>query len=212
MKNKISAIALTIVLAATSMWASPTGSEENNSNARGPAYSYNSTESKVYWEGSKPGGTHVGTIEVVNGKVITDGNQIVGGTFNLDMATIQNEDIKNDGMRSRLLEHLRSEDFFHVEKYPVSTFEITGVEPSDSGPSMHVITGNLTIRGNTREISFPAEIEMSDRLIHARSGEITLNRTLWGVNYNSKSIFAGLKDSFIDDEMVITLDVHLDRN
>ena len=212
MKNKISAIALTIVLAATSMWASPTGSEENNSNARGPAYSYNSTESKVYWEGSKPGGTHVGTIEVVNGKVITDGNQIVGGTFNLDMATIQNEDIKNDGMRSRLLEHLRSEDFFHVEKYPVSTFEITGVEPSDSSPSMHVITGNLTIRGNTREISFPAEIDLSDRLIHARSGEITLNRTLWGVNYNSKSIFAGLKDSFIDDEMVITLDVHLDRN
>jgi polyisoprenoid-binding protein YceI len=212
MNNKISAIALTIVLAATSMWASPTGSEENNSNAMGPAYSYNSTESKVYWEGSKPGGTHVGTIEVVNGKVITDGNQIVGGTFNLDMATIQNEDIKNDGMRSRLLEHLRSEDFFHVEKYPVSTFEITGVEPSDSGPSTHVITGNLTIRGNTREISFPAEIDMSDRLIHARSGEITLNRTLWGVNYNSKSIFAGLKDSFIDDEMVITLDVHLDRN
>jgi polyisoprenoid-binding protein YceI len=212
MNKKISAIALTIVLAATTMWASSTGSEENNSNARGPAYSYNSTESKVYWEGSKPGGTHVGTIEVVNGKVITDGNQIVGGTFNLDMATIQNEDIKNDGMRSRLLEHLRSEDFFHVEKYPVSTFEITGVEPSESGPSTHVITGNLTIRGNTREISFPAEIDMSDRLIHARSGEITLNRTLWGVNYNSKSIFAGLKDSFIDDEMVITLDVHLDRN
>jgi polyisoprenoid-binding protein YceI len=99
-----------------------------------------------------------------------------------------------------------------VEKYPVSSFEITSVAPSTEGPSTHLVTGDLTIRGNTREISFPAEIEMTDKMIRARTGQIVLDRTQWEVNFKSKSIFAGLKDSFISDEMIVKLDVYLDRN
>jgi polyisoprenoid-binding protein YceI len=203
-------VALAFVTTFTWIYASEP--VNNSSNAAGPAYTYNKTESKVYWEGSKPGGKHHGTIGVVKGNAITNDDRIVGGTFELDMATIRNEDVGSEGMRNRLLDHLRSEDFFYVEKYPTSTFEITSVVLSDGSPSTHVITGDLTIRGNTREISFPAEIRMSDRMIHARTGEIVLDRTQWEVNYNSRSVFAGLKDSFIHDEMIVKLDVYLDRN
>lgn len=179
---------------------------------RGPAYSYNATASTVYWEGSKPGGQHHGTIQVVKGSAKTDGDQIIGGTFELDMSTIRNEDVDNDGMRERLLNHLRSEDFFYVEKYPTSTFKIASVEQMKDEPSMHMVTGDLTIRGNTRQVSFPAEISMDEKLIHARTGQIVLDRTQWDVNHQSKSVFAGLKDNFINDEMIIKLDVHLNRN
>lgn len=191
------------------------GEDETGTSAasmKGPAYSYNAAASTVYWEGSKPGGKHHGTIQVVNGSALTDGNQIVGGSFELDMSTILNEDVKNDGMRDRLLNHLKSEDFFYVEKYPISSFKITSVEQMRDDPSKHMVTGKLTIRGNTREVSFPSEITMDDRLIHARSGEIVLDRTQWEVNHQSKSVFAGLKDNFIDDEMIVRLDVHLNRN
>jgi polyisoprenoid-binding protein YceI len=203
---------MALIFATSFAWSFANEPDKNPSDVSGPAYSYNMSESKVFWEGSKPGGTHVGTIGVVNGKAITNGDQIVGGTFELDMTSIQNEDVDNEGRRKRLLDHLRSEDFFHVDQYPVSTFQITSVEPTNEYPSTHMITGDLTIRGNTRAISFPAEINMDDRIIHARSGEIVLDRTQWDVNHKSRSIFAGLKDSYIDDEMVVRLDVYLDRN
>jgi polyisoprenoid-binding protein YceI len=199
-------------------WSSAVMAEgENNpkpgfEGLRGPAYSLNESASTVYWEGSKPGGRHHGTIEVVNGTALTDGETIVGGTFELDMTSIRNNDIENEGMKQRLLDHLKSEDFFYVEKYPKSSFTITSVQPVNGDPAMHTVTGDLTIRGNTKQISFPAEISMDDHMIHARTGEITLDRTSWEVNHRSKSIFAQLKDNFIDDQMIVSLDIHLNRD
>jgi polyisoprenoid-binding protein YceI len=188
------------------------GVDPRGDSPEGMAFVYNAEASTVYWEGSKPGGKHHGTIEVVNGSAVMDGDQITGGTFQLDMSTIRNEDVQNDGMRERLVNHLKSEDFFYVEKYPTATFTITGVDQMENDPSMHMVTGDLTVRGNTRPITFPATITMDDRMVHARTGEIVLDRTQWDVNHKSKSIFAGLKDNFIDDEMIVRLDVHLNRN
>ncbi len=178
--------------------------------ANGPAYSYNSSKSTLYWEGARPGKSHYGTIEVINGQAQTDGERITGGSFEIDMSSIRNTDIGNESMNDRLVNHLKSEDFFHVEKYPVATFEITGVE--ERSGMEHMVTGNLTIRGNTREISFPAEITMDERMIHAKTGEISLDRTKWEVNHMSKSVFAEMKDNFINDMMVVKLDVQLSRN
>ncbi len=188
------------------------GTDLENDSPKGMAYVYNSEASTVYWEGSKPGGKHHGTIEVVNGSAVMDGDRITGGTFQLDMSTIRNEDVQNDGMRERLVNHLKSEDFFYVEKYPMANFTITGVEQLENEPSMHMVTGDLTVRGNTRSITFPASITMDDRMVRARTGEIVLDRTQWDVNHQSRSVFAGLKDNFINDEMIVRLDVLLNRN
>jgi polyisoprenoid-binding protein YceI len=212
-QKKLFTAAATIFLGTSVAVAGPDGPEDNPNASSGPAYSFNKSESTLYWEGSKPGGKHLGTIEVINGTATTDGDRIVGGTFEIDMSSIRNDDVKNEGSRTRLLNHLESEDFFFVEKYPTSTFKIAGVEPAAvNDPNVQMITGHLTIRGNTNEVSFPAEISMTDRVIHAKTGEIRLDRTAWEVNHKSKSIFAGLKDSFIDDEMIVKLDVYLDRN
>lgn len=184
----------------------------------GPAYGLTGSKSTLYWEGFKPGGMHHGTVEAVTGEALTAGNEITGGTFEIDLTTIRNDDIENDGMRERLVNHLKSKDFFYVEKYPRAYFKITRVEPEGfpsgetSRGSTHVVTGDLTIRDNTHEISFSAEVAMDEQVIHARTGEIKLNRTRWEVNHMSRSVFAGLKDNFINDEMVVKLDLHFDRN
>jgi polyisoprenoid-binding protein YceI len=206
---------LTLMAAAMMMSASLRASNEiagEDNAAKGPAFAYNTSASTVYWEGTKPGGMHHGTIEVVSGNASTDGEMITGGSFELDMTTIRNEDVQNDGMRERLVNHLLSEDFFYVEKYPKASFVITGVEQMPGESSMHMVTGDLTIRGNTNQITFPAEITMEDQVIRARTGKIVLDRTRWEVNHMSKSVFASMKDNFIDDEMVVKLDVLLDRN
>ncbi|HER09729.1 MAG TPA: YceI family protein [Bacteroides sp.] len=181
-------------------------------------YTLNDSNSKLHWKGFKPGGKHHGTVDVITGKVETDGDQLSRGSFEIDLKSIKNEDIGNKTIRDKLVSHLKSKDFFHVEAYPKAYFEITRVEPagvSDSGTDnghTHVVTGDLTIRGNTRGISFPANISQDDRMIRARTGEISLNRTKWEVNHMSRSIFAGLKDQFINDEMVVKLDLKFEKN
>jgi polyisoprenoid-binding protein YceI len=147
---------------------------------------------------------------VINGAATTNGNGISGGSFEIDMTSIRNDDIGNDDMRKKLLGHLKSKDFFYVEKYPKAVFTISGVEKGEGNG--HNITGDLTIRGNTKEISFPVAITMDEEMIHARSDEIILDRTHWEVNHMSRSVFAQLKDRFINDEMIIKLDLHFSRN
>jgi len=176
------------------------------------------SESALGWQGSKPGGKHYGTVEVLDGEAEMDGDQITGGSFEIDLTSIRNEDIGNDAMRERLVSHLKSKDFFHVEEHPKAYFEITEIETATNGDQdaeedfTHVVTGDLTIRGNTHRISFPASIGMDDMIMSVRSGEIKLDRTRWEVNHMSRRLFAGLKDSFIHDEMVLKLDLEFSRN
>jgi polyisoprenoid-binding protein YceI len=182
----------------------------------GPAYSLDHARSTLYWEGSKPGGKHHGTIEVITGVLNSGENSLSGGSFEIDMSSIRNEDVENEGMRNKLVDHLKSEDFFFVEKYPSAVFTITDVA-DNSGPQTglnetHMITGDLTIRGITHSISFPAEISMDNNMVDARTGEIRLDRTRWDVNHQSKKVFAELMDNFIEDEMIVKLDLHFRVN
>ncbi len=182
----------------------------------GPAFSLSNEASTVAWKGMKPGGEHYGVIEVVNGKIDTDGQQVTGGSFTIDMNTIICQDLTNEGMNSRLVGHLKSEDFFHTEAYPKAFFNITKVTPRQSAEegfsANYVVTGNLTIRGTTNEISFPANITMDERLVYAKTGQIELDRTMWNVNFQSKKIFSNLADRYIDDIMIVSLDLRFDRS
>jgi polyisoprenoid-binding protein YceI len=210
MKFKLLMLMVTISLA-SGRTAEATGNEglESGSGVVAPTYNLDEERSTVYWEGSKPGGRHFGEIEVVSGSASTDGDLITGGTFEIDMRSIVNQDIGNEGMRDRLVGHLKSEDFFHVDEFPSAYFRITGAEPGSEGEQ--IISGDLTIRGSTHPLKFAAEISMDDRMIHATTGEIRLDRTLWNVNHMSRSVFAELKDRYISDEMIVKLDIHFAR-
>ena len=171
--------------------------------------------SVIKWRGSKPTGEHFGTVMVKEGMFTADeeGN-VTGGTFTIDLTSIVNEDIESEEMNAKLVGHLMSEDFFYVDSFPVAEFTITNIDARGEMENVegeftptHMITGNLTMRGVTKSISFPGTFEMSDDGMKAMSNTFVIDRTNWGVNYGSNKIFDNLKDNFINDDMALTVKV-----
>ncbi len=189
------------------------------SEATGDKYTLVKDESKINWRGTKPTGEHHGYIDVNDGTLIFDKNKITGGRFVIDMNSIVDEDLEDESMNARLTGHLKSEDFFYVDEYPEAVFELTSVKKSSLNTSDSVetnmdyeLTGNLTLRGVTKSITFPANIEIGDDFIIADSDEFSLDRTFWNVNFQSNKVFAGLKDKFIHDDMHIKFDLKFKKN
>lgn len=170
----------------------------------------NTADSRVNWIGKKPAGEHNGYIKLSAGSVELAGNDIAGGSFVIDMNSIVNLDLNDEGMNNRLVGHLKSADFFDVEKYPSASFVITKVNRLKStvtgaGKMTHRIEGNLTMKGITKPVTFDASVNVTGGKLTATSESFVINRTLWNVNYQSKSIFAELKDQFINDDITLTV-------
>jgi polyisoprenoid-binding protein YceI len=189
------------------------------SDASGTEYTLLSESSELKWTGSKPTGEHYGTVDISSGSLQLSESEIISGNFTIDLNTIVVLDLSDQGMNDKLVNHLKSEDFFYVSEYPTGTFEIVSVSAlaSPSAPETggitptHNVTGNLTLRGTTKSISFPARIEMSENRITAQTNPISINRTEWNVNFMSKSIMANLMDNFIDDDMIIELNLEFNK-
>lgn len=164
--------------------------------------------STIKWHGTKPTGEHFGHVSLESGKVMINDGKITGGKFKIDLATIVSEDVEDADMNKKLVDHLKSEDFFYIEKYPLAKFEITSVEELTGQAMSHKVSGNLSMRDSVKNISFMANIDLHDGHVKVESEQFVLDRTEWGVNYGSKKIFANLKDKFIHDEMRLT--VHLE--
>lgn len=172
----------------------------------------NTTDSKVSWLGKKPTGEHTGYVKLTGGEVIIDKNELTGGSFTIDFNSIINLDLKDEGMNNRLVGHLKSADFFDVAKYPTGRFSITkvtkvGGPAAGAAKATHRIEGDLTMKGITKKISFDASINLLNGKLVASTPTFTIDRTQWGVNYQSKSIFAELKDQFIYDDMTLSVEL-----
>ena len=207
------------LLAVTAMFAacsSPEGQEVDSSAAvdvdaedmktttmAAAQYNVDPAVSVVNWEGAKPTGTHTGTIPVTNGQLMVAGDKIVGGKFVLDIRQLTNTDMPAAEGGDKLVGHLKSADFFDVEKYPMADFTITQVQPitdSEDGRT-HDITGNLTMKGETRSITVPATVSMDGGMLKAATPKFTIDRKEWGMNYGSSSIVGLAKDKMINDEV-----------
>lgn len=164
--------------------------------------------SKIYWEASKPTGSHTGIIKLKSGKYIVNDNELVGGSFVLDMNSILNIDLENEGMNAKLVNHLKSPDFFHVDSFPEGMFSISKVEVIKHENYTHKIYGNLTLKQKSHPIEFMAKVNVHEGVVNATSEEFKINRTLWGINYQSKSVFKELTDKFIDDHISIKIEAH----
>jgi len=149
------------------------------------------SSSTINWKGYKPTGSHNGTIMLQSGNLSLEGDKITG-SFTVDMSTI-----KDSGESSRLEGHLKSKDFFEIEVYPISKFEITGSETKNG--KLYVI-GNLTIKDVTKEITFPAVILNEEGIVTLTSESFQINRAEFNVKYKSNSFFNNLKEKFINDE------------
>lgn len=159
-------------------------------------------KSEVKWVGEKVTGSHHGTIDLQKGHLEVSDGRLKGGSFVIDMNTIQNLDLEDPTYNQKLVGHLKSEDFFGVEKHPEAKFNITNTEYL--GNNRYNITGNLTIKGITHPISFPAKVQVTDDGVKANA-KLTFDRSKWDIRYGSDSFFDGLGDKMIYDEVKIEL-------
>lgn len=173
--------------------------------AEGQSLTVDVAASTIHWKGFKPGGSHHGLLSIKSGELFIDGDKLKSGTFVLDMNSINVHDLNSESGKEKLEGHLKSADFFDVETFPEGTFTITGVEELTGGEYSHRISGNLTLKEAVKNISFDAKITKEGDVYTATTAAFTIDRTQWGVNYGSKNLFKDLKDSFINDEMEITI-------
>lgn len=165
--------------------------------------------SKIKWIGKKFLGAHWGWIKFKSGSINFDGTRITSGNFEVNMNTIENEDLKETEYRNKLVNHLKSGDFFSVEKFPTSTFVITYTTPiKDAKPGQpnFGITGKMTIKGITQTLSFPATINMQGDKITAKA-TLNIDRTKFDVRYGSGSFFDNLGDNVIYDDFTLEIDL-----
>ncbi|HPT30184.1 MAG TPA: YceI family protein [Prolixibacteraceae bacterium] len=167
-------------------------------------FKVNPAASLVKWNGKKVTGEHYGTISVKSGTLQSDAAGLTGGQVDIDMTSIVNEDLKDAGINAKLVGHLKSDDFFSVEKFPLASLKLTGVKKLSGND--HELTGNLTIKGITHPITFTATVGQEGKALVA-SGKMTINRAKYEVRYGSGSFFQGLGDKMIYDDF--TLDFRL---
>ena len=156
-------------------------------------------ESAINWTGYKVTGQHEGTIDFKSGTLDFKDGKLVGGTFVIDMNTINTTDLSG-GMKDKLDRHLKSDDFFGVANYPDAVLTFRKVVETDD--NVYRVAADLTIKGNKSPVIFDIELEEN-------SAETTLkvDRTKYGIKYGSASFFDDLKDKAIDNEF--DLDVTL---
>lgn len=201
--------------------------------AEGKTLTLNTSASNIGWRGYKPGGEHNGTIPATQGSLTVADQQITGGAFTFDITGLQIEDIPaEDENYGKLYGHLQSPDFFDAANHPTATFEITAVEPFQSGDAIadkeefssehtpkhdseltpanptHWVSGNLTMRGTTKNIKFPAAISVTDGAVSAKAG-FNIDRTAWGLAYGDEAAAVDkAKDQFIYNTVSLVLDVN----
>ena len=156
------------------------------------------TDSTVTWIGAKLTGNHVGGFRDVDGQLYVDGGAVTGADIRIATPSIYSDN-------ERLTGHLQSDDFFSVESFPEARFRTDTLRPvaaSDSlGPdseATHIVTGLLTMRGQTNEVTFPATVTMEGNRAAVRAAFL-IDRTQWGI------VYTGMRDDLINEQVRIQL-------
>ncbi|MCB0418960.1 MAG: YceI family protein [Bdellovibrionales bacterium] len=147
-------------------------------------------KSELQWTGEKIGGQHTGTVQLKSGDLDLKKKM---GQFEVDMQSIAVGDLEGD-LKSRLTNHLRSEDFFNVDKHKTAKLKLTSLE--SSGKGTYNASGDLTIKGITKPVKF----KMMEKG-KSYEGEMTFDRTLYDIKYRSGSFIKNLGDKLIKDEV-----------
>jgi polyisoprenoid-binding protein YceI len=155
------------------------------------------------WLAKKLTGEHNGTVKIQSGNLVTDGGKLTGGDFTVDLSTIKDLDIQGD-FAGKLETHLKSADFFDVAKFPTSTLKIT--KAVAKGGENYDLTGDLTIRGTTQSITFPAVVKITGKTASA-SAKFDIDRTKFGLTYRSKAFFENIGDKMIYDNFTVDVKI-----
>ena len=171
------------------------------------SYHVDVNQSRIEWTGRNPNIKHYGTVKLSQGEMkIRDGS--FSGMFEVDMSSIENINLEGDELQPVLLAHLKSDDFFFVERFPTTCFTITTIEllnsQSLSSPNVEV-KGNLSLRGIQKEISFPATVNNLSEGGLMLEAHFDLDRTKWKVLYGSSRFFEHLGMHMVFDHISFEL-------
>ncbi len=191
MKKTILSLALTVVFGFTAI-ANPIDGEKKAVKVE---------ESTVTWKAYKVTGSHTGTIALKSGALEFDGDKLVGGEFVVDMTSITNTDLEGE-YKGKLEGHLNSDDFFATASNPTSSLVFTNVEAS--GKNSYQVTGDLTIKGITKPVTFDVSVYGSKA-----TATLKVDRAAYNVKYGSGSFFENLGDKTIYDEFDLVVDLQL---
>lgn len=199
--------------------------------ATGKTLAIDPSTSTINWRGYKPTGQHFGYIPVATGEVTVQGDKLTGAKIVFDITGLKILDMEESNENyGKLWKHLQSPDFFDAANHPQATFELTSVEPyaagaiadkkefasqntpkkdSEVAPAnpTHWISGNLTMRGTTKNIKFPASVAIVDGAVSASAG-FNIDRTAWGLAYGDESSAVDkAKDQFIYNTVSVGFDI-----
>lgn len=181
--------------------------------AAAPKYKVDAAASTVTWVGTKLAGKHNGTFKVKEGSLSVEGDQLKSGSFVIDVNSLTALDLQAGKGKEDLEGHLKSPDFFDTAKFPDASFEITGVKPFVADPASkepalagatHTIDGNLTLKGVSKGISFPAVIAIDPSGKLTAQSNFNINRKDWGMAYGADE---SLKDKFIRPEVNVGFNI-----
>lgn len=176
-------------------------------------YTVDASNSNVGWFGTHSVGLgdHTGTINITEGKLSVASGNITAGSFVIDMNSIKCTDTLPAEYMTKLQGHFAGEDFFNIAKFATAKFEITQCEVKTDGENTHLISGNLTIKDSTKNISFPAKVAVGETL--TANGKVVINRLDWGINYDKENMTLAeaaqkkLKNGIVSKD--ITLSINL---
>ena len=166
----------------------------------------NTEASNIKWIGKKILGQHNGQVKIQSGTLTVKNNAISGGEFTIDMKSITCDDLTDADYNKKLIGHLTSSDFFNVEAYPTATLKITKVLKNTKIANTYNLTANLTVKGITKSITFPATFKKVGNVFEGNA-KITLDRTKWDIKYGSSSFFEGLGDKAIKNEIELNVNI-----
>lgn len=162
--------------------------------------------SVLNWTGSKPTGSHSGTLMFSKGELFTDmDGRLQGGNILIDMKSLRCTDISEEAERKDLEDHLRSADFFNVDSFQYAEFFIDSFKVAAGTNTNTTAYGQLTIKGITQPLEVQAQVSQAENVYMIEVPEFKIDRTRWNINYKSKTIFPNLLDKFIDDQIGIKM-------
>ncbi len=159
----------------------------------------NASKSTINWVGKKVTGQHSGDVKFKDGAVVLKNNKLKGGSFTVDMTSINATDISGE-YQQKLNGHLKADDFFGTDKFATAKLVFKSI--SDKGANVYGVTADLTIKGITKPVTFDITVKGN-----TATTAFKVDRTKYDIKYGSGSFFEGLGDKTIYDEFELSVNL-----
>lgn len=169
-------------------------------------------QSLIYWAGSSPSAQHNGLLKIAGGEIYFSKGQLVSGEVTADMKSIRNLNLEKESERLDLEDHLKDPDFFSVDTFPESEIKLVAVEMDSDSSGNYLVKANLTIKGISKPVIFRCVVDLSDNSALLGVHEFSIDRTDFGIMYQSKKILPNLIDGFIHDEIKLSVKLFARKN